>query len=95
MGKGCCQTLHHSVTDSSGWHMRQMSGQESYSRSILKDFETGAAAEELGAFQFGAGLEVAIHSKLGIRVSYRSLAGHDLDAIDFGTIPTDASFNTL
>ena len=57
----------------------------------LDQFAGGAAAEEFGAFQFGAGLEVAIHPKLGIRVSFRSLAGHDLNAADFGTIPTDAS----
>lgn len=57
----------------------------------LDQFAGGAAAEEFGAFEFGAGLEVAIHPQLGIRVSFRSLAGHDLNATDFGTIPTDAS----
>ncbi len=57
----------------------------------LDQLAGGAAAEEFGASQFGTGLEVAIHPKLGIRVSFRSLTGHDLNVTDFGTIPTDAS----
>ncbi len=57
----------------------------------LDQFAGGAAAQKFGALMFGAGLEVAIHPKLGVRVSFRSLAGHDLNATDFGTIPTDAS----
>ena len=57
----------------------------------LDQFAGGAAAEEFGALQFGTGLEVAIHPKLGIRGSFRSIAGHDLNVTDFGTIPTDAS----
>lgn len=54
-------------------------------------FAGGASDEAFGAFQFGAGLEIALHPKLGLRTSIRTLAGHDLSATDFGTIPRDAS----
>lgn len=57
----------------------------------LQQFAGGAAAEKFGAFQFGVGVEAAIHLKVSFRFSYRSLAGHDLNATDFGTIPIDAS----
>ena len=58
---------------------------------LLDQFAGGAATEKFGTFQVGAGLEAAIHPKLGIRVSFRSLAGHDLNVADFGTILTEAS----
>lgn len=57
----------------------------------LDRFAGGAAAETFGAFQSGAGLEVILCSSVGIRASFRTLAGHDLSAPDFGTIPRDAS----
>ena len=57
----------------------------------LDQFAGGAADKTFGAFQFGAGLEIAIHRQLGIRASFRSVAGHDLNATDFGTIPTEAA----
>lgn len=61
----------------------------------LDQFEGGAAPEKYGALQVGAGLEVAILSVLGLRVSFRTLTGHDLNATDFGTIPIDASLTHL
>lgn len=57
----------------------------------LDQFSGGAAAKNFGAFQFGLGLEFAIHPKLNIRTYVRTLSGHDLNASDFGTIPTDAA----
>ena len=57
----------------------------------LEQFAGGAGDKTFGTFQFGAGLEMAIHPVLGIRFSFRSLSGYDLNATDFGTIPTDAS----
>lgn len=57
----------------------------------LNQFPGGASDDVFGALQFGAGLEVAVRSRLGLRASFRSLAGHDLNATDFGTIPTAAS----
>lgn len=57
----------------------------------LEEFAGGAAPQTFGAFQFGAGLEGMFHPHVGIRTSVRTLAGHDLSATDFGTIPTDAS----
>ncbi len=57
----------------------------------LEQFAGGAAEEAFGAFQYGGGLEVALHRKLGFRFSFRTLRGHDLSATDFGTIPTTAS----
>lgn len=57
----------------------------------LDQFAGGAGAETFGAVQFGVGLEVAVHHALGIRVSFERLAGHDLSAVDFGTIPSDAA----
>lgn len=57
----------------------------------LDQFAGGATTKKFGAFQYGGGLEVVIHPKLGIRFSFRSLSGYDLNVTDFGTIPADAS----
>ena len=61
----------------------------------LDQFAGGADTEAFRAFQFGAGLEVAIHRKLRLRVSGRTLSGHDLSAPDFGTIPNNAGLTHL
>ncbi|MGH1365996.1 MAG: outer membrane protein [Calditrichia bacterium] len=57
----------------------------------LDQFEGGAGTETFGALQFGGGLEFSVLAKLSMRTSFKYLGGHDLSAIDFGTIPTDAS----
>lgn len=57
----------------------------------LEQFAGGAAPKIFGALQYGIGFEIAVNPKLSIRSSFRALAGHDLSAADFGTIPADAS----
>ncbi len=61
----------------------------------LEQIAGGAADKQFGAFQYGAGLAFAAHRKLRVRFSFRTLAGHDLSAIDFGTIPQDAALTHL
>jgi len=55
----------------------------------------GSEPETFGAVQFGAGAGVAINSQLRLRAAFRTLGGHDLDASDFGSIPTEASLSFL
>lgn len=57
----------------------------------LDSFAGGSRAEAFSAFQVGAGLEVAVPPRLSIRISVRSLTGHDLNVTDFGTVASDAS----
>ena len=56
----------------------------------LDQYSGGATAENYFSFQFGAGLEVAIHSWLVIRVSFKNIDGNDMKTTDFGTIPANA-----
>lgn len=57
----------------------------------LDEFAGGAGDKRFGAMQVGAGLEMNVFARVALRVSFRSLSGHDLSAADFGTIPTNAS----
>jgi|GEM_PF-1953285 len=57
----------------------------------LEQFEGGASAKTYGAFQFGAGLEFKIASRLIIRSTFRTFSGYDLDASGFGVLPINAS----
>jgi len=52
---------------------------------LLSDFEGGAEPVTSGTVQYGAGIEVAIGERVGLRFSLRRLGGHDLSAGDFGT----------
>lgn len=61
----------------------------------LNLFPGGAADAEFAAFQSGIGTEIAVRRNLAFRFTFRSLAGHDLSASDFGSIPRDASLTRL
>ena len=52
----------------------------------LSDFEGGSEPATFGAVRFGAGIEVAIAERIGLHLSVRTSAGHDLAARDFGTL---------
>ena len=51
----------------------------------LDEFEGGADAASFGAAQLGAGLEIAVHQRVGVRFLFRTLVGRDLDIADFGS----------
>ncbi len=57
----------------------------------LEEFAGGAADVSFGIFQVGAGLEIALHKRIGIRFLFRTLTGQDLNITDFGSIPIEAS----
>ncbi len=56
----------------------------------LGEFGGASDAETFGTVEWGAGVEWALSSRLGLRFAFRSLGGHDLSAADFGSVVPDA-----
>ncbi len=50
----------------------------------LEQFDGGRSAENYAAWQWGAGLEIALSAKVHLRFLFRTLAGPDMSITDFG-----------
>ncbi len=57
----------------------------------LSDFEGGSEAERFVTLQRSLGVEGGVGSRVRLGFSFRSSAGHDLSADDFGRVVDDAS----
>ena len=51
---------------------------------LLEQFEGGISTENYAAWQWGAGLEIALSAKVRLRFLFRTLSGPDMSIEDFG-----------